>query len=589
MSQVEVESGESLAALLDAGFSLDVASVQTTVEKLAPVVVPRALACALLTRSGRRVFESRHYPQFSEHEVSHYLSRLTPDRPSLVARVDATDDDEAIVCLFLRSSISDLGIFKKIDPNFPHSDAHAVLLSFSADMGGSALEEAAVALGLSRAQARLASRLAIHGDTKAAAVEAGMSYATARDTLAQAMSRVGVRKRAALFRKVIEASLGILPGSHYGEARIAEIWGLSTRQAALASLLASGASRGEAARSVGISDAVAKKELANVFLALNVSNGSELCRKWIAAQAMVSIAGVFGHEVVVQDVEPLQFVLRPSGGQIAFSDYGPVSGRTVLVVHSSSACRAVPKVLVAALQARGLRPIAIDRPGFGLTDELQGTSSDDPFADACGDVTRVLASLGVERFDVLARGGAQHAVHLMARMPDRIGRVILVGPDPPTSLNISGKGIVNAVKVIYRLQPDLIRTFSRAIIRRMTTSSVREVVMLACADSPPDRAIMEDAECFSDYMRGFSPFLTGRVSGYVSEQLSLSGGSAELPDVISDRFTVLIGSHDFLHEPVASETYWRKCLPNADFVVQRDGGRYLSFSHADLIAGLLTE
>jgi hypothetical protein len=167
---------------------------------------------------------------------------------------------------------------------------------------------------------------------------------------------------------------------------LADLWGLTPRQAAIAGLVAAGASRGGAAAALGVGEAVVRKELERVHLVLQVSTGAGLARKVVEANAFRWLTRATGGDIGFADphLEPLQFVHRPGGGRIAVSDYGPASGRPVLVVHSSMTSRIVGRSLLRALQAAGYRPISIDRPGFGLTDEVPGLQpgAHDPYVTA---------------------------------------------------------------------------------------------------------------------------------------------------------------------------------------------------------------
>lgn len=76
--------------------------------------------------------------------------------------------------------------------------------------------------------------------------------------------------------------------------------------------------------------------------------------------------------------------MRADGSRVAWSEYGSVTGRPVLVVHSSMTTRFVSRRLLRALQTRGCRPIAIDLPGFGLSEPVAGLGAGvhNPFAAA---------------------------------------------------------------------------------------------------------------------------------------------------------------------------------------------------------------
>src|SRR5690606_31304293 len=112
-----------------------------------------------------------------------------------------------------------------------------------------------------------------------------------------------------------------------------------------------------------------------------------------------------------------------------WSDYGPASGRPVLIVHSNWSCRFVPRVFAGELQRRGWRPIAIDRPGFGGT-SIGSASVENPFDQAVADTLQVLDAARVGTVPVVARCGAQFVHALKVAAPDRVGPVVLVSPTP---------------------------------------------------------------------------------------------------------------------------------------------------------------
>jgi pimeloyl-ACP methyl ester carboxylesterase len=65
----------------------------------------------------------------------------------------------------------------------------------------------------------------------------------------------------------------------------------------------------------------------------------------------------------------------------------------------------------------GIRLIAYDRPGYGLSDRHRGRA----VADAATDVAAVADNLGIDRFAVLGRsGGGPHALACAALLPDRV-------------------------------------------------------------------------------------------------------------------------------------------------------------------------
>ncbi|MDG2523612.1 alpha/beta fold hydrolase [Caulobacter segnis] len=468
--------------------------------------------------------------------------------------------------------------------------AAIVVVAAGAVTGGEALLDACAAFGLTPLQSRVAMGLVRTGSVRGAAREADVAYETARKVVADAMRRAGATRLSAFIERLVRLSFGVWPVGRDGEAMLADIWRLSQRQAALVLALSQGLSRGEAAKAAGMSDAVAKKQLDVIFTTLGVRTSPELSKLVTEARALAMLTDALQGAVPVDPdiMEPLRLILRTDGTHVAFSDYGPRGGRPVLILHSSSATRAAPGVLVRALQAEGFRPLAIDRPGFGMTDAPSDPAwRTAPFEAACDDVLLVCEQLKLSTLDLIGRGGAQVAVALAKRAPALIDRVLLVNPDPPTSHG-RRSGIFGAVKETFFRHPDLIEKFAWTLAAQMTPTRSWRLLARAIENSPPDRAVMSDGRNYADYAATLRPFATGRVAGYVAEQTAMLGWTSG-PVNGSGRWRVLQGAHDFIHMPTEVIQYWRGVLPEADFEMIPDAGRYLVLSHPALVAGALKE
>ncbi len=457
--------------------------------------------------------------------------------------------------------------------------------------GGDALDDACRAFGLTPLQTRLAAGLVRTGDMRGAAAEAGVSYETARSVIADIFKRVGVARQSSLIERLVSLSFGIAPEGRDGTAALSDVWGLTPRQAALALRLSEGQTRAQAARATGVSEATAKKEIDLAFAALGVRTAAALARVVTETRAAALLTEATHDDVRVgsEFLEPLGLFTRPDGSQVAYSDYGPRSGRPVLVIHSSSASRPAPMALVRTLQAAGFRPLSIDRPGFGLTDPAadRQTHRLDPFDGAVDDMARLCAHLKIPRFDIVARGGAQVAVALARRRPDLMGRVVLVNPDPPTR-DQDARGAFSAVKAVFARRPDLIEAVARLIITQLGQGQIDRVLARTFRDSPPDAELMRDPAAIADFARGYRMFLTGRVAGYVDEQTAMTRWTP--PSLAGvDHWRILLGAHDTMHDPVDTAAFWSAALPGAAMEIVAEAGRFLVTTHAALVVRTLVK
>ncbi len=115
----------------------------------------------------------------------------------------------------------------------------------------------------------------------------------------------------------------------------------------------------------------------------------------------------------------------PTGlGQIHYRESG--FGAPLVLLHPASRSSLVFSRLLDALAVqRGLRAIALDLPGFGMSDDLPPHTSVGRLATM---VAQVIASLGTARAHVFGlHTGNKVAAALAAVHPDRVDRLVMAG------------------------------------------------------------------------------------------------------------------------------------------------------------------
>jgi len=123
------------------------------------------------------------------------------------------------------------------------------------------------------------------------------------------------------------------------------------------------------------------------------------------------------------------------GRTIGYAEYGPKDGRPVLFFHGFGTTRVIcppdagPKEL-------GLRLIAVDRPGIGLSTPLPGRR----LLDWPRDVAELADRIGIGSLSVIGwSGGGPYALGCAFAMPDRISAIGLVSsPAPLTGIDEKG-------------------------------------------------------------------------------------------------------------------------------------------------------
>ena len=118
------------------------------------------------------------------------------------------------------------------------------------------------------------------------------------------------------------------------------------------------------------------------------------------------------------------------GRTVLVDDTGPAArpGPVLVWHHESPHTGALYEPLLRLARERGLRMIAVTRPGYGGADPLAGRS----VADAARDVLEVAGLLGIGRtLQLGGSGGGPHALAVAALAPERVAGVAVVASPAP--------------------------------------------------------------------------------------------------------------------------------------------------------------
>jgi pimeloyl-ACP methyl ester carboxylesterase len=115
--------------------------------------------------------------------------------------------------------------------------------------------------------------------------------------------------------------------------------------------------------------------------------------------------------------------------RLAYAEYGRADGDPVVFFHGTPGSRRLASLFETTARERGVRLLAVDRPGYGRSDPWPAHS----VADAGAVVEAVLDDVGAATAGAVAfSGGAPYALATAATRPDRIDRVdIVAGATPP--------------------------------------------------------------------------------------------------------------------------------------------------------------
>ncbi|HYG35525.1 MAG TPA: alpha/beta hydrolase [Clostridia bacterium] len=133
-----------------------------------------------------------------------------------------------------------------------------------------------------------------------------------------------------------------------------------------------------------------------------------------------------------------QITLR-DGRKLGFAEYGTPKGVPVIYFHGWPSSRLEPRAIDQPSRDMGIRLIAPDRPGYGLSDFKARRS----IPDWAADVSEMADYLELKRFAVLGvSGGGPYAAACTARLPERVSTTLLVCSVAPMEAPGSTDGMV---------------------------------------------------------------------------------------------------------------------------------------------------
>jgi pimeloyl-ACP methyl ester carboxylesterase/DNA-binding CsgD family transcriptional regulator len=553
-----------------------------------PIMAPEGLATAAIDSRGRiRAADDRFRAWFGAGGVDPAMARKALAGGGAVRTpISTVDGRESLVALGRGPLVSAWPLAAPVRAALMREPGLAAAVGVAVSGAEVLRAEAMRAFGLSPLEARVAAALAEHGKLPLASRRCGVGYEAAREALDRAMRKTGVRRQAELVGRLLALGLGAWHPPADMAAMLADAFDLTIRQARLAALVAEGAARADAARALGLSDAVAKDELSVVFETLNVPSAPALSRVVTETAALAVLTGVTGAALIEPSdrAEPLRLVPRPAGGGwIAVSDYGPEDGEPVFILHATATSRHAARSFVAALQAAGYRPLAVDRPGFGLTHPAPGA---DVFEAAALDMLAVCEAFHLGPVRIVARGGLRCAWRFQLLAPDRLARVVALNGNI-AAVPARRSSLLSGFAAMLTRDPATTAAIARLFAGQAHTRAVERLLHRSIAASPADVAVFRARAEVDDYLRSCRFLASGQFEGVIAEQVALSRPAPLPPLPDSDRWTLVACANDPLFDAGAILEASLRLLPQARVVRLDDAGRFPHLSHPhEVIAAL---
>lgn len=281
------------------------------------------------------------------------------------------------------------------------------------------------------------------------------------------------------------------------------------------------------------------------------------------------------------NAEP-RFALTEDGRRLSFAEYGDPDGVPFIFMHGIPSSRLAAGLIDQSACRQGIRIIAPDRPGYGLSDVAPART----ILDWPNDLTALADHLRIEQFGVLGVSGAvPYLLAAAVAIPERLTHVAILSGLGPLDVPgvMAGMNVESAT--LYRIalrSPRLGRAWMKMLGKtaRLSPTTVydRQISYLP----PVDRAIFEGDTMRTLKMADFAEAFRQGADGAGHEAgLHVSNWGFTLADVTLNVF-LWQGAHD-RHHPPAMGRYLAGALPSARVLLDEDAGAFGFITRMDAI------
>lgn len=271
------------------------------------------------------------------------------------------------------------------------------------------------------------------------------------------------------------------------------------------------------------------------------------------------------------------------GRRVGYADYGDPDGFPVLAFHGTPGSRLMFRLADRSAAQKGLRLIAPDRPGYGLScfSERGGTQ---PVVE---DMSALADALGIDGFAVVGMsGGGPYAAACTVALPERVRAAALVSPVGLIAEVARERGLTPRHRAVFqtlagsdRLSRAAFRLL-RFLLSRAPGLTHRGIVGLA---APSDGPILRRPEVRDDLIDGFGEGLRPGVAGAARDLRLFGDDWAFDPALIAAPCRVWQGDADVTVPPEAAERLAGR-IPGCELRMIAGAGHYWIYDHfADVL------
>lgn len=215
----------------------------------------------------------------------------------------------------------------------------------------------------------------------------------------------------------------------------------------------------------------------------------------IASLSLLPAAAVSRRALAIDPSVPQGLIRLPSGRRLGYAEYGNPAGPLVFYFHGTPGSRVDVGVVNEEAVAAGVRLVALERPGIGLSDYKSGRQ----ILDWPADVECAAAALGYPdtSFGVIGlSGGAPYALACIRCIPHRLTHVAVVSGHTPMNAPGAYRGNQDKLIDLVTRRPRIATLGFKVAIRQVNRNRDRFLEKISASWSAADRQMVM---CRADY------------------------------------------------------------------------------------------
>jgi pimeloyl-ACP methyl ester carboxylesterase len=235
-----------------------------------------------------------------------------------------------------------------------------------------------------------------------------------------------------------------------------------------------------------------------------------------------------------------QTITLKDGRKLGYAEFGKINGKPLFYFHGHGSSRLEPKMYNLEPVKDKVHLIAIDRPGFGLSDFNSNLS----LLNWPDDVVDLADALNISNFSILGgSGGAPFTLACAYKIPDKINLCGIVSGLGPIKFGIEDMAKNKRIELnLASEHPKLLKLMVKLqlkFLNRLKNKDIEDIkkkFLKKGEDLPaPDREFFENTEKLSLYLELMSePFRQGIMGPYHEAILFASPWGFDLEDISPD-------------------------------------------------------